>query len=386
MPISIENFNNSDAKLYRLNNESGMELVLSNIGASIINIFIEKDGKLIDVVLGYKNYEGYKINPEYQGVTVGRCANRIAKASFDLEGITYNLDKNDRGNTLHNGFNGYTTRLWDIEEPDLSKNSLTFKLKSADGDQNMPGNANIYAHYELTKDNKIIVYYYALSDKTTLFNIVNHSYFNLGGHNSGDICSHLLKLNCDSFLATDTNLIPTGEIVSVNSTPMDFRVAKPIGQDINANYNYLKAAGGYDHNFIINNDSLLNPLANSLTQQSTQRNINDSSLPNPSITAQPAQKSINKPSLINPFAILYSPETKIEMSVYTNQPGVQIYTANSMPTDNISYKQDAKYPKHAGICLETQGFPDAIHYKSFPSIVYKANQLFESKTIYEFKF
>jgi aldose 1-epimerase len=285
--------------------------------------------------LGFDDISDYKRNDFWFGSIIGRCANRIAGASFELDGKTYKLDDNDNGNCLHSGRDGYSHRIWKAVVNDESK--ITFLLDSADGDQGFCGAAKIAVDYSLTEDNKIVIHYFAIADKTTIFNFTNHAYFNLNGHSDGFIGDHILQLDCDRWLPITVKSIPTGEIKNVAGTPFDFTKPKAIGKDIDQDYDQLKLASGYDHNFVI-----------------------------------------NKPSLSVPFAKVYAPKTKISLEVFTdNCLGVQFYSGNFL---------GGRYVKRGGFCLETQAFPDAVHNEGFASVVYEAGRGFESRTVYGFEF
>jgi aldose 1-epimerase len=337
--IDVKAFANSDAKLCFLKNQNGLELVLTNIGASIRNLFMPIRKSKLDIVLGYDAPQDYEENPKWFGSILGRCAARISDAAFKLDGKTYNLDKNDGENCLHSGFDGFSHRFWDIE---IQGSKIFFKLESPDGDQGFPGNAQITVDYELTDDNKLVIHYRAYADKTTIFNLSNHAYFNLDGHDSGNIEDHLLELKSSKFLAIDSNSLPTGEIKKVKGTPLDFTKEKRMGDGLKSDFGQIKMAKGYDHTFII-----------------------------------------DAPSLTKPFANVRSQKTGIEMSAFTDRPAFQFYTGNFLGAE--INKGEAIYLKYGGFCLETQNYPDALRLNKFPSPIYKAGEIFESTTIYEFK-
>lgn len=343
MRLKIEPFQDSEAKLYTIHNKNGIELTVSDIGAVITSIIIpDKNGNKVDVALGYETFEGYKNNNSAYGAPVGRNANRIENASFILNGTTYQLDKNEGNNVLHGGFDKYFCRMWGAEVKDDENPSVTFKLISHDGDQGMPGAARISVTYSLSDDNEIIIRYYAIADKDTVFNITNHSYINLDGHNAGVVNNQYLWMDCNCFTPIDKEFIPTGEIREVKGTPMDFTVMKTIAEDIRSDYEQIKTGNGFDHNYVINN-----------------------------------------PGNGKPFAKALSSKTGIAMEVYTDLPGVQFYSGNNMGNDS-GEKGSSKYVKHGAFCLETQYYPDAPNKPNFPSSIFKAGKPFDSTTIYKF--
>ncbi|MDR3243080.1 MAG: galactose mutarotase [Clostridiales Family XIII bacterium] len=343
MSFTVQPLGNSAAKLYTFRNKNGMELAVTNIGAAVTKIVAPAaDGQKIDVALGYDSAEGYENNRFYYGATIGRYGNRIGGASFKLGDTVVRLDKNEGNNTLHGGFDSYSNRVWQAEERLGEETSVTFRLKSPDGDQGMPGAADVAVTYSLTDDNSVVIHYRAVADKTTVFNMTNHSYFNLDGHDAGSVAGQFIWLDCDAFVVIDKEFIPTGELRPVKSTPMDFTTAKPIGRDVDADYEQLTAGGGYDHNYVI-----------------------------------------NSPSLDKPCARAWSEKSGVEMRVYTDLPGVQLYGGNGMGGDSAG-KSGARYVRRGGFCLETQYFPDSPNKPAFPSSVFEAGQPFDSVTIYRF--
>lgn len=326
--------------LYTFENLQGMKMTVSNIGAELINLWVpDKEGVLRDVVLGFDSVAGYEGNDDsYLGATVGRSANRLANARFELSGKTYTLATNDGENNLHSGPNGYQIRIWEEKEIDLENNKITFSLISPDGDQGYPGELKLSVTYQLT-ENAVSIRYQGISDQETLFNPTNHSYFNLNGHQSGSILNHQLKLAASHFTPMkDSHSIPTGEIQSVEGTPMDFREGKLIGTEIETDYDQLLYASGYDHNFVLDN---------------------------------PAD-----------FAELIGDESKIVMKAATNLPGVQFYSGNYL--NEASGKAGMNYEKRAGLCLETQYFPNAVNEPNFKTPLLEKDQLIEYWTTYSF--
>ncbi|MDO4750393.1 MAG: aldose epimerase family protein [Eubacteriales bacterium] len=338
--MKTEKFQAGPASLYTLENNSGVKAVLTDIGASVVDLFVPaKDGGSVDICLGYDSAERYFNNNSAYGTIVGRFANRIGGAAFTLNGNTYQLDKNEGKNVLHGGFDAYFRRLWAAEV--LADNSVRFTLNSPDGDQGMPGNAEVSVTYTLSENNELILDYYAVSDKDTVFNITSHCYYNLDGHDAGYIGDHMLYLDCDCIAAIDSEFIPTGEILDIRKTAMDFTSAKPIGQDISSDMEQMKLGNGYDHNYVL-----------------------------------------NAPGFEKPFAVVRSPKTGVVMELYTDLPGVQFYSGNNMGTD--FGEKGGKYELRGGFCLETQYFPDTPNHPNFPSCVYEAGKAFVSRTVWKF--
>lgn len=328
---------------YKLTNNNGMEAEFIDYGASLVKLWVpDKNGKKADVVLGYDTVEEYEKTTTYYGGFIGRCANRIGKASFTLNGKSYELDKNDNGNCLHGGINGYNNRMYEVETFEEEEGPvIEFSRLSPDMEQGFPGNLDITVTYTLTHENELVIEYLAVPDKDTPVNLTNHAYFNLSGHNSGTILNHKVRLDADSFTPTDDKLIPTGEIAKVEGTPMDFRTLKPLGQDIDRDYEPLNFAGGYDHNYVLNTTKDEIKLIGELVDDASGR----------------------------------------RMEIYTDLPGVQLYAGNFIEG---SAKGGGEYVKRAGVCFETQYFPDALHHDNFPDIVVKAGEEFDSTTIYRF--
>ena len=315
---------------------------VSDFGATLYSLLVpDREGNLCDVVLGYDSPEGY-MGPSGTGfgATIGRNGNRIGNATFTLNGKTYILDKNNGANNLHSGLDYYHYRMWNVKE--VSENSITLALHSPDGDQGYPGEFNVEVTYTLCEDNALQIDYLGFPEEDTIVNMTNHSYFNLNGHASGSILEHELWVDADAFTITDEGLIPTGEIVLVEGTPMDFRQKKLVGRDIEEDYEPLIVAGGYDHNWCLNNDG--------------------------------AYKKVIE---------LSSELSGIAMEVYTDLPGVQIYTGNFLKEE--LGKQGIVYKHRQGICFETQYYPDAINHSNFPSPVCKAGEAYQTRTTYLFK-
>ena len=318
-----------------------LSATVTDYGASIVTLNVAKNSdKVVDVVLGYDDAAGYENGTYFFGCPVGRNSNRIGGAKFTLNGVEYELDQNDNGNNLHSGLDFYSKRIWNVGEVTDSK--ISFSLHSPDGDQGYPGNVDIYMTYELTDDNMLKIIYKGAPDKDTIINLTNHSYFNLNGHDSGDILDHEVVIQADSFTKTDEKSIPTGDLVDVTGTPLDFRVRKKIGEEIDADYEANRFGLGYDHNWALNNIGVFQKVAE-------------------------AKGDISG----------------IVMEVYTDLPGIQLYTGNFI--DDEKGKSGAIYPKRAAFCFETQFFPDAINNRNFMSPVIKANEEFVTATGYRFK-
>ena len=332
------------ASKFILTNKEGMEIEVSDFGALILAIRVaDKAGEKVDVQLGYDTLEEYYDNDCGFGAYIGRNGNRIQGAEVTLDGITYKLEKNDNDNNLHSGSNRSHTKFYQATAGESAEGSFVeLERTSAHLEQDFPGNLQQKIRYTLTDANEILIDYEMVSDMTTVVNPTNHSYFNLAGHNSGDILAHEMEVYSDGFLPTDEQLIPTGEVASVEGTPMDFRKAKTIGQDIDAvEFLPIKLGGGYDHNYCFANDGVLKKVAK-----------------------------------------LYSPVTGIFMEVLSDLCGMQVYSGNFL--DGKKGKGGAVYGKRAGICFETQFYPNSCKEPNFTSCVLPAGKVFKSRTIYRF--
>lgn len=329
------------ATLYTFENKNGVVMEVSDFGATLYSLLVpDKEGNLCDVVLGYDDPLGYE-GPAgtFFGATVGRNANRICKGKYTLNGKEYQLDINNNGNNLHSGLDFYSFRIWNVKE--MTENSITFSLHSPNGDQGYPGALDMNVTYTLTEDNAVQIDYYGVPDQDTIVNMTNHSYFNLNGHASGTVLDQEVWVDADSFTRADETSIPTGEIVPVEGTPMDFRVKKTVGRDIEESYEALVFGNGYDHNWCLNNNGKF---------------------------AKVAEMS--------------SELTGITMEVYTDLPGVQVYTGNFI--FNETGKGGVIYKRRQGLCFETQYYPDAINHDNFPSPVCKAGEVYQTRTTYKF--
>lgn len=315
--------------VYTLKNSRGAEVSITNYGGAVTSIKVpDRNGVFGDVVLGYDTLEEYTRNPRYLGALIGRHANRIARGRFTLNGVEYQLAQNNGANHLHGGNHGFDKRIWSATA--TAENVLRLRYFSADGEENYPGNLTVDVDYSLTDENELRIEYAATSDKDTIVNLTNHSYFNLAG--SGDILGHELMLNAGAFTPVSEDLIPTGEIQPVENTRMDFRVARPIGQ------------GGYDHNFVL-------------------RDWDHGS--------------------IRSVARLREPSSGRVMEVLTTEPGIQFYSGNFFD-GSVKGKGGVALEKYAGLCLETQHFPDAPNHPNFPTTVLRAGERYHQVTIYRF--
>lgn len=328
---------------YILKNKNGMEVSVIDLGATIVSVKIKgTDGKVRDVVLGYDNPVDYQEHTCYFGAFVGRNANRISNARIELEGVTYNLEVNDNENNLHSGAHGFHAVIWKPESE--SDQQVVFSYLSRDGEQDFPGNMQVQVSYTLTDENELVINYRAKSDKTTVANFTNHSYFNLDGHDSGRIEKQQLEIFASYYTPViDGKAIPTGDIAAVSDTPMDFRKMKEIGKDINADFEQLKYVGGYDHNYVLDKaDGSLQLAARA--------------------------KAAN---------------SGIGMDVYTDCVGIQLYAGNFID-DGMQGKDHVTYGKRHGFCLETQYFPNAINDPNFKKPILHPGETYQSTTKYCF--
>ena len=328
-----------EARLFTIQNDKGMEIKVSDYGATLVQVRVpDKEGRLLDVVLGYDDVQGYEAGTAFFGATIGRVANRIGNGEFRLGGRTYELTRNDGQNTLHGGRDFYNKRIWKTGE--TQEDHVEFLMDSPSGDQGFPGNVKISVTYTLTKDNEVKIHYRAVPDADTLMNLTNHSYFNLSGHASGTVLDQEVMLYADAYARADSQSIPTGEIVPVSGTPMDFRQLKPVGAEIEEAYEALEFGKGYDHNWVLNGNGY------------------------------------------RKAAFMRSKESGIAMEVYTDLPGMQFYTANFV--DHEKGKAGAVYNMRQAACFETQYFPDAVHKDHFEGPEVKAGEVYETTTAYRF--
>lgn len=334
--------NNAQTALYTLKNKAGMEVCITNFGGRIVSIMVpDKNGKMQDVVLGFDSIADYINVPSDFGASIGRYANRINQGRFVLDGDTIQLPQNNFGHCLHGGPKGWQYQVYEANLIDPATLELT--LISPDGDANFPGNVTAKVTYQLTDDNAIDIKYSATTDKKTIINMTNHSYFNLDGNPSKDNSSYLLTLNADHYTPVDSTFMTTGEIASVEGTPMDFRQPTAIGANINQDFAQLKNGNGIDHNWVLN-----------------------------------TQGDINKVC-----ATLESPATGIVLDVYTNEPGIQVYCGNFLD-GTLTGKKGIVYNFRTAVCLETQHYPDTPNKPEWPSAVLRPGEKYQSQCIYKF--
>lgn len=332
-----------EISLYTLSNSKGMQAKVTDLGANLVGILVpDAQGVTADVTLGFDSVDRYYKNYSFFGAVIGPCANRTAGAAYTLDGVDYRMDQNDGPNNLHTHIElGFHKRIWDAVP---GENSVTFSLEDEDGYLGFPGHKKVSVTYSLDEENALRLYYHASSDKRTIFNLTNHSYFNLDGQGTGRIEDHELWLGASHFTPVVPGSIPTGEICAVAGTPMDFTQPKKIGRDIEADFEQLKLAGGYDHNFCIDDwDGSLKHIA----------------------TAK-------------------GPKSGRVMKVYTTLPGVQFYAGNFIAPEEG--KAGAVYDNRTGFALETQYYPDTIHHENFPSYIFGGeNGDYDSVTVYKFE-
>lgn len=329
--------------IYTLTNKNGLTARITNYGGRVVSLTApDRNGKMADVVLGFDSLDGYVQNPgPFFGALIGRYGNRIGHARFTLDGRVYQVDRNDGENSLHGGARGFDKRVWTPRE--LTDGGLELTYLSADGEEGYPGNLRATVTYRLTDANELRIDYAASTDKDTVVNLTNHSYFNLKGAGTGDILDHRLMLNADRFTPVDAGLIPTGELRAVAGSPFDFRSAAAIGSRIEANDEQLKIGKGYDHNWVLSRGGDGLALAARVEEPSTGRIL----------------------------------------EVRTTEPGVQFYTGNFLD-GTIKGKGGKVYGRRSGFCLETQHFPDSPNKPAFPTTELKPGQKYQSTTVFRF--
>jgi aldose 1-epimerase len=334
------------ADLYTLTNKKGMEVTITNFGGIIVSLKVpDRSGKFEDVALGYDSIDGYLTNKAFFGALIGRYGNRIAHGKFALSGKTYTLPKNDGDNTLHGGPEGFNKRLWTAKDVSTPKGqALELTYLSADGEEGFPGNLKTKVVYTLNDQDELTIAYSATTDKETVVNLTNHSYFNLAGQGNGDILSHELMIKGDQITAVDATLIPTGELRAVKGTPFDFNHATAIGARINQDDPQLKVGKGYDHNWVLNDHGSRTPVL---------------------------------------VAEAYEPKSGRVLQVLSTEPGVQFYSGNFLD-GTIQGKGNKAYNHRYGFCLETQHFPDSPNHPKFPSTTLKPGQTYSTTTIFKF--
>ena len=334
---------NKAVKLYTLKNAAGMEVCITNFGGRLVSIMVpDKDGKMTDVLLGFDNVSDYQNISNDFGASIGRYANRINQGKITIDGVEYQLPQNNYGHCLHGGPDGWQYKVYEAKQ--LNDNQLELVLNSPDGDSNFPGNVVAKVIYTLTEDNAVDIKYEATTDKKTVINMTNHAYFNLNGDPSVNSMNQILYIASDSITPVDSTFMTTGEMMSVAGTPFDFNTPKAIEQDVaNFDNEQIKFGKGFDHNWVLNTKGDINKLAAKLT----------------------------------------SPITGITLEVYTNEPGVQVYTGNFLD-GTVTGKKGIAYPQRASVCLETQHYPDTPNKPQWPSAILEPGQTYRSQCIYKF--
>jgi len=348
MPLKPSKFqkeiNGKQTNLYILKNDNGMKVAITNYGGRVVSIMApDKNGDYGDVALGYDSIDGYlNNNNNYFGALIGRFGNRIANGKFSLDGKQYTLPKNDGPNTLHGGTTGFDSKVWDAKQLDDQNLRLTYV--SDDMEMGFPGRMVVEVLYTLTPDNGLRMNYHAITNKKTVINLTNHTYFNLEGAGSGDVYDQEMMINADNFTPIDSTLIPTGEIAPVEGTPLDFTEPTPIGKRVDNDYQQLTFAGGYDHNFVLNKE---------------------------------------EPGTLTLAASVFSPNSGRNLKVYTTEPGVQFYSGNFLDGSNVG-KGGKKYTHRSAFTLEAQHYPDSPNEPDFPSTVLNPGEIYNQITIYQF--
>ncbi|MDR0908107.1 MAG: galactose mutarotase [Rikenellaceae bacterium] len=330
--------------LYTITNASGASVQLTNLGAAIVAVNVpDREGRMANVALGYRDMASYFGDGPYMGKSVGRYANRMGGAAFTLDGTHYQLPPNEGHNQLHGGAGTLANRVWEAR---VEGNRVVFAIESPDGDQGYPGNLTVEAAYHWSDECELEIVYTAVTDAPTVVNLTNHAYFNLGseGENSGSVLGHVLQLRASQFVPTRPDSIPTGELWAVEGTPMDFRTAKTLGQDINADYPQITDAAGYDRCWVVDG---------------WQRNI------------------------LAEVGTLSCPETGRRMTILTSQPGIQLYTGNFLQGSPVG-RSGRPYSNRDGVALECQGFPDAPNHPGFPDQTLRPADRYIQKIVYRF--
>ena len=347
--LTVANFSKQidgkETMLCILTNNKGAELTITNYGAKIVSLMVpDRSGKLTDVVTGHNSIDEYLVSEEpYFGAICGRYGNRIASGKFTLDGIVYDkLAINNGPNSLHGGLKGFNSVVWDLNK--IDGQTVELKYTSADGEEGFPGKLDTTVTYHLSDDNEVIITYHAVTNKPTVLNLTNHSYFNLSGQGDPSVYDHKLTINADYYLPTDETAIPYGPKEKVEGTPMDFRTPTPVGARIN-DYDFvqLKNGNGYDHNWVLN----------------------------------------TKGDVTRKCATLESPLTGIVLDVYTNEPGIQVYAGNFLD-GSLTGKKGITYNQRASVCLETQKYPDTPNNPEWPSAVLRPGEKYMSQCIFKF--
>ena len=330
--------------LYVLKNKNNLQAAITNYGGRLVCLLVpDKDNNLTDVSVGFDSVLQYQTSTEpYFGATIGRYGNRIAKGKFSLDGKQYSLFTNNGPNTLHGGKKGFQYVVWDAKQ--IGDSILELSYLSKNMEEGYPGNLQVKVIYQLTNENELKLTYQVVTDKKTVVNLTNHTFFNLNGAGSGSINNHVLFINADNFTPVDSTLIPTGKIEPVTNTPFDFRTPVAIGKNLGANDEQLKNGNGYDHNFVLNKKTS---------------------------------------AALNHAATVTADKTNIVMDVYTEEPGLQFYGGNFMQSKN-NMKGGSKDDFRTAFCLETQHFPDSPNQPDFPSTVLEPGKTYSSISVYKF--
>ena len=335
-----------NVQLFTLKNAQGTSVDIMDLGGVIVSLrTADATGNITDITTGFDHPQQYLSGSGYMGAIVGRYANRIANGRFSLDGKQYSLAKNNGDNAIHGGLIGFDKKFWHTDtESENSEASLSLTLESKDGEEGYPGNLTAKVTYTLNDRDQLIIDYSATTDKVTVINLTQHAYFNLNGHGAGSVLDQEIMINADQYTPIDNESIPTGELASVEGTPLDFRTPKPIGVNINSSHEQIRFGSGFDHNFIISH-----PVEGELTLA----------------------------------ASVLSPSTGRTLNVYTDQPGIQFYTGNFLNGTLIG-KEGAVYARRNAFCLETQHYPDSPNKPNFPSTILRPGEQYATRTVFEF--
>ncbi|MDR2138639.1 MAG: galactose mutarotase [Tannerella sp.] len=328
--------------LYVLKNAKGMEVCITNYGGRVVSVMVpDRNGKMTDVVLGYDHIADYVASDGNFGALIGRYGNRIARGLFVLDEKEYRLPRNNNGNCLHGGPQGFHVQVWDAVQPD--DGTLELSHLSGEGEAGFPGNLNVKVTYKVTDDHALDIRYEATTDRPTVVNLTNHSYFNLSGVAGSQITDHLIRIDADRYTEVDSLLIPTSALPSVEGTPLDLRTPVPLSEGIDSPFEQIKRGKGFDHNWVLNTGG----------------------------------------DVTQPAARVVHPISGIVMDIFTNEPGLQLYSGNAM-TGTDRGKFGVTYPHRGGLCLETQHYPDSPNQPAFPSTTLRPGENYLSRCIYRF--
>lgn len=349
MSISVSSFgrltDGREARLYTMTNAQGASVSVTDLGGILVRILVpDREGRMGDVLLGYSCAEHYCPNPGYLGALIGRYANRIHHGAFPFEGRTIQLNRNSNGQHLHGGNEGFDRKMWAVEQQEgQGEDALVLTITSPDGEENYPGTLDVRVTYTFTDKNELKLHYEAVSDQDTICNLTNHAYFNLEGEGSGCVCGQSVKINADRFTVVDADSIPTGELREVTGTPFDLRQGKVLGDGfaVEKEDQQLTFGQGYDHNFVLNGTGM------------------------------------------REAAVVSAPVSGRVMTVFTDKPGIQLYTGNMIDCIQPG-KCGRMYEKRDALCLETQFFPDSVNHPDFPSPLLKAGEKYDFTTVYAF--